>query len=507
VIGSCHSAAPVGVSARIVEVEVDLYDASPATMSFVGLPDSAVREARDRVKAALHQSGYWYPAGKRVVVNLAPADLRKEGSAFDLPIAVALLRATGQLGECPRLRDHLLVGELSLDGRVRPVRGALCMADRAARGGRWRGFVLPPENAGEASLARGLRTVPVPTLSDAVAFLAGADPPPVPPPAVPPGPAAAPDFSEVRGQEGAVRAALLAAAGGHNLLLVGPPGSGKTMIAERIPSILPPLDAAARVEATKIHSVAGTLRGPWVEAPPFRAPHHSASAAGLLGGGPRASPGEITLAHRGVLFLDELPEFDRRTLEGLREPLERGEVSVVRVHARVRYPSRFLLVAAMNPCPCGGVPPEREPCPCTVPQRRQYASRVSGPLLDRIDLQVRVPPVAASALASRGPPGPRSADLRAAVARVRGVQGLRGRLNAALSLEDLDRVAPVDPEGERFLAKASDAWRLSARAHVRLRRLARTIADLEGAPRVLEEHLREAASYRLEATGSGRGKP
>ena len=298
-----------------------------------------------------------------------------------------------------------------------------------------------------------------------------------------------------------MRAALLAAAGGHNLVLLGPPGSGKTMIAERIPGILPPLDAVGRIEATKIHSLAGTLRGPFVARAPYRAPHHTVSAAGLLGGGPRAAPGEITLAHRGVLFLDELPEFERRSLEGLREPLERGEVSVVRASYRVRYPCRFLVVAAMNPCPCGnnGVADRR--CPCSPREVERYRARVSGPLLDRFDLQVRVPPVAAAALAGGAAPGVSSAELRAAVARAREVQASRGCLNAALDGKALGRCAALDPAGESFLARTTDRWGLSARAHVRIRRLARTVADLAGSAAVLPEHLKEAASFRLRADG------
>jgi magnesium chelatase family protein len=502
VFGICHSAAPQGVSARLVEVEVD-FQAGRGDVVFAGLPDAAVREARDRVKSAIRNAGYRYPGNSRTIVNLAPADLRKEGSAYDLPIAVAILLATRQL-VAPRVADHLLLGELSLDGRVRPVRGALCMADRAARLGRWKGMLVPAENAAEASLARGLRVLPVETLVEAVQFLAGARdlPAAMPRPEEPTDAASGTpaDFAEVRGQEGAVRAALLAAAGGHNLLLVGPPGSGKTMIAERIPGILPPLRPGERIEATKIHSVAGTLRGPWIAEPPFRAPHHTVSPAGLLGGGPRASPGEITLAHRGVLFLDELTEFDRRALEGLREPLERGEVSVVRAGYRVRFPSRFLLVAAMNPCRCGNHGVEERTCRCSPREVERYRDRISGPLMDRLDLQVRVPAVAAAALAAGARPGPASAALRDAVTAARRLQAARGCGNAALDGRGLDRHAALDAEGERFLSKAGDRLGLSARAHVRIRRLARTIADLEGAAAVLPGHLKEAVSYRIDAT-------
>jgi magnesium chelatase family protein len=502
VIGICHSAAPQGVSARLVEVEVESRRGTKGEMVFVGLPDTAVREARDRVRAALRSAGYLVPGSQHFVVNLAPADLRKEGSAYDLPIAVSLLLAMGLL-RAPRVADHLVVGELSLDGRVRPVRGALCMADRAAREGGWRGVLVPAENAGEASLARGIRVHPVATLEDAVRFLSGALEIPAASPAAFAAPPAAeprdgaPDFAEVRGQEGAVRAAALAAAGGHNLLLIGPPGSGKTMIAERMPGILPDLGPAGRIEATKIHSVAGVLRGPFVEAPPFRAPHHTVSAAGLLGGGHRASPGEITLAHRGVLFLDELPEFERRSLEGLREPLERGEVAVVRVGYRVRFPCRFLLVAAMNPCPCGNHGVKGRDCPCSPRQVERYRLRVSGPLLDRFDLQVRVPPVAAQDLGSAARAGSTSADLRATVARARAAQERRGIHNSRLTLRALDRHAPLDRASEEFLRNATSRFGLSARAHVRVRRLARTIADVEGDEGVLLAHLKEAVSYRV----------
>ena len=499
-VGTCHSAAPVGVSARLVEVEVDVRDGRPE-IAFVGLPDAAVREARDRVRTALVNAGYRFP-GRKVTVNLAPADLRKEGSAYDLPIAIGILVATGQV-RAPRAADHLLVGELALDGRLRPVRGALCVADRAARSGRWRGLLVPRENAGEAALAGGLPVYAVETLAEAVRFLSGATdlvaarPPDAPTAA----PGAATDFADVRGQEGAVRAALLAAAGGHHLLLVGAPGSGKTMIAERLPGILPALCPAEAIEATKIHSVAGVLRGPSVPRPPYRAPHHTVSPAGLLGGGPRAAPGEITLAHRGVLFLDELPEFDRRSLEGLREPLERGEVAVARAGYRVRFPSRFLLVAACNPCACGnhGVP-DRD-CSCSPREVERYRARISGPLLDRFDLQVRVPAVKAASLAADAPRGFSSADLRAAVAAARAAQASRGVPNASLDGKVLDRLAPLDREGEAFLARAAERLRFSARAHVRVRRLARTIADLAGGGPVLRAHLAEAVSFRLRGDG------
>jgi magnesium chelatase family protein len=501
VLGVCHSAAPQGVSARLVEVEVDYWNKGTGTSEFifVGLADTAVREARDRVRTALGNAGYYIKGPSRVLVNLAPADLRKEGTAFDLPVAVALLLATGQVA-APLAEDHLLVGELSLDGRVRPVRGALCIADRAARSGRWKGIVVPAENAGEAALARGLPVFPVETLAEAVRFLSGAVagvPARAGPTADPPEEPGGPDFAEVRGQENAVRAAVVAAAGGHNLLLVGPPGSGKTMIAERIPSILPPLGPADRIEATKIHSVAGTLRGPCVGKPPFRAPHHTVSPAGLLGGGIRAQPGEITLAHRGVLFLDELPEFDRRALEGLREPLERGEVSVVRVGYRIRFPSRFLLVAAMNPCPCGKFVEGGVPCRCTPFQIARYASRISGPLLDRMDLQVHVPAVPPTALGAKARPGASSGALRAAVVAARARQGDRGGLNGGLSLSDLDRHAPLGAADERFLHRSAAKHGLSARAVVRIRRLALTLADLRGAPAVAHDDIAEALLYRV----------
>ncbi len=496
-----------GLESTPIHVEV-ASRRGPSSFQLVGLAEAAVRESRVRTASALARLGVAVDE-YALTVSLAPADLRKSGAGLDLAIAVAILGAVGRVPP-ESLEGFVVAGELSIDGVVRPVRGVLPLLEGARRAG-LRRAIVPRGNAAEAGFALDLQVFSAATLDEVVAHFTGGAPLPF----VPPGsfaPSARPlaEISEIRGQASAKRALEIAAAGEHNLILTGPPGSGKTLLARCLPALLPPLDWETALETTAIHSVAGLIdpaRGV-VDAPPFRAPHHTVSTPGLVGGGSHPRPGEVSLAHNGVLFLDELTEFRRSVLECLRQPLEEGCVRIARAQARATFPARPLVVAAMNPCPCGNWANPRRSCECTAHERRRYLGRLSGPLLDRMDLHVHVPPVDVGALNSDGPSPERArveaGRLRERVLRARAVQRRRmarglvqANSNARLTLGELRQVGRPAPDGERLLSAAVEAMGLSARAYVRILRVARTIADLEGAERVESLHVSEAVRCRL----------
>jgi magnesium chelatase family protein len=492
-----RSAAVYGIDAHLIDVEVDMFSCgSPRDSAIVGMPDTAVRESRQRIKSALFNSGFGYP-NKQITINLAPANVRKEGAGFDLPVAMGIL---GAMGLVPGLADCLLVGELSLDGAIRPVRGALSVAVCALEKGIPQ-VIVPAENAAEAAVVEGVRVYGARSLAEAVAML-------VRPEEFQPVSAranghddalsAALDFRDVRGQTTAKRALEVAAAGSHNVLMIGPPGSGKTMLSKRFAGILPPLSFEEAIDTTKIHSIAG-LRpagaGLMTERP-FRAPHHTISDAGLIGGGsgmPR--PGEVSLAHNGVLFLDEFPEFPRDVLELLRQPLEDGNVTIARSNMTLNFPSTMILVAALNPCRCGFLGDATRECRCTPGQVQQYLGKISGPLLDRIDIHVEVPAVPYQEMrghaASEG-----SDEIRARVNAARAVQHARGYDNARIPARTIRKICALDDAGERTLEMAVRRLGLSARAHDRILKVARTIADLGGSETVAAKHVAEAVQYR-----------
>lgn len=501
-LAKVYSTSVLGIDAYQVEIEIDVASGLPSVI-VVGLPDTAVKESKERVKSAIQNCGFKHPV-RRITINLAPADTKKEGSGFDLPIAMGILAASEQI-DTDKIQQYYICGELSLDGTVRPVKGILPMAIYARQNGK-KGIIVPAENASEATVADGLKVYPVSNLSEAIKFINGetqitphkidfdqlfqaSSEYPV-------------DFSEVRGQENAKRALEIAAAGGHNVIMIGPPGSGKTMLSRRIPTILPMMTLEESLQTTKIYSIMGMIppNQSLVATRPFRAPHHTISDSGLIGGGTYPRPGEVSLAHNGVLFLDELAEFNRHVLEVLRQPLEDGDVTISRASGSVMFPAQFMMIAATNPCPCGFANDPKKECRCSSIQKQKYMSKISGPLLDRIDIHLEVAPVDHTNLI-RNKESESSKSIRERVIKARTIQHhryIKSKIfsNARMSSSAIRKFCELDHECQAILTQAMDKLSLSARAYNRILKLARTIADLDSSQHIKTPHIMEAIQYR-----------